>query len=466
MSLGLTARLRGSRFLRDTAALQGAAAVSGIASLLSAFCLAFVLGPVAQGEFYLAVATWSFLWFFVNLGLYNVATSQVAAAVARGNTDKAGAWIAWLIKASFVVGVGATLVGVLAFPAFARFAYGSPLVGTAAAVLALTPLLELPRVVLNSALQGARRMSALARVENGQELSRVFLVVSGAIWTGDAVGPAVGTLVGSAVGSLLSLDAYLRETRSPETSLPRLGAIRRCLREVPLSHGLRLSLRVGLMRNVDAYGVQILPSMVLGVIGDAAWVAYLRLAQRFVGVARLMMSGIARTALSHFSGLVGTKNHAALEPAYWRATLGSGALMTVALLASLLFAPLVISYWPNAYHDPVWLCYRILVPGVIVVSFSVANDTFYLVTNNLRVAVILQLIGLALGLGLVIGFSWMWPTFGVAVGLSISFCLSLGHVVYAGLWFRRRRKNSGGGGDLAAGGDGVGTDPNSAGGRH
>lgn len=437
--MGWTARLRGSRFLRDTAALQGAAVVSGVASLISAFCLAFVLGPDVQGQFYLAVATWSFLWFVVNLGLYNVATSQVAAALARGNSEKAGSWLAWLVKASAVVGAGATLVGVLAFPAFAEFAYGSSTVGIAAAVLALTPLVELPRVVLNAALQGGRHMSPLARVENGQELSRVFLVVSGAIWTGDAVGAAVGTLAGSAIGSLLSLDAYLRETRRKDSILPSLQVIRRCLREVPTTHGLRLGLRVGLMRNVEAYGVQILPSMVLGVLGDAAWVAYLRLAQRFVGVARLMMSGIARTALSHFSGLVGTKDHAALEPAYWRATLGSGAIMTAVLLASLPIVPQVIALFPPAYHDPVWLCYRILVPGVIVVSFSVANDTFYLVTNTLRVAVLLQFIGLAVGLSLIITFSWLWPTYGTAVGLSLSFFWSLAHVTYAGLWFRRRR---------------------------
>ena len=439
---GLAARLRGSRFVRDSAVLQLAAVVSGVASLVSALGLAFVLGPVAQGEFYLAVATWSFLWFFVSLGLYNVTASQVAAAIARGNEAKVGSWVAWLAKASFVIGLGATLLGQLLLPAFAQWAYDAPVVGRAAAILALTPLLELPRVVLNAALQGARRMSALAAVENGQELTRVFLVVMGAAATGDAVGPAIGMVGASLVGALLSIDAYVRESRRPGVLLPSLGSVAGRLREVPLALGLRLGLRVGLMRNVDAYGVQILPPMVLGIFGDRAWVAYLRLAQRFVGVARLLMSGIARTALSHFSGLVGTRDHAALEPAYWRATLGSGLLMTLALLGSLPLVPLVIAYFPAAYHEPVWLCYQILVPGVIIVSFSVANDTFYLVTNTLRVAVIIQFAGLFVGLSAIVLCSWLWPTFGTALGMSINFCLSLAHVAYAAFWFRRRRRES------------------------
>jgi O-antigen/teichoic acid export membrane protein len=438
--LGLAARLRGSRFLRDTAVLQVAAAVGSVASLASAFALAFLLGPRSQGEYYLGVATWSFLWVTVNLGLYNVATSQIAAAAARGNSLKVGAWMAWMVKASLATGLCASLVAWFGLPHFARWAYDSPTVGRVTLVLAFTPLAELPRVVLNSALQGARRMGALARVENGQELSRVFFVIAGAIATGDAVGPAIGMVLSSAVGSLLSIDAYRREARLSEACLPTLGQVRERLRQVPVRHGLRLGLRVGLVRNIDAYGVQILPSVVLGIFGDTAWITYTRLAQRFVDVARTMMSGINRTALSHFSGLAGKQDLDSLEGAYWRASLGSGVMISVGLLASLPFAPWVISHFPLAYREPVWLCYRILVPGVMVASFSVANDTFYMVTNTLKVAVVLQVIGLAVGVSMMSLFAWTWPTVGVAIGLSANFLWALTHMSYAGWWFRRRRR--------------------------
>ncbi len=437
--MGLLARLRGSRFLRDSATLQVAAGVSGVASLMGAFALAHVLGPTRQGEFYLAVATWSFLWFTVNLGLSHVAISQIAAAAARKNADKVGYWIAWMLKVSLVLGLLVGALGWLALPAFCRWAYGSEAAGTAAAILALTPLTALPRVALNSALQGARRMGALARVENGEELTRVFLVVGGALATGDAIGPAIGTVISSAVGSLLSINAYLRECRAKVAPLPGLSVVRAGLREVPITHGMRLGLRVGLMRNVGTYGIQILPAMMLGIFGDEAWVAFLRLSQRFVDVARMIMGGISRTALSHFSGLMGTQNLDRLEKSYWRASLLSGGLMTAGLLLSLPVAPWLIGFFPDRYHEPVWLCYRILVPGVIIFSFSVANDTFYLVTNTLKAAVVLQLLGLVLCTGLTAFFAWMWPTVGTAIGLSVSFAWSVIHVVYAGYWFRSRR---------------------------
>jgi len=447
---GLAKRLRGSRFVRDSAVLQAAAMVGGVASLASAFGLAFLLGPTAQGEFYLAMATWSFLWFFVNLGLYNVAASQVASAAERGNETKVGAWVAWLIKASFVIGVGATLLGLFALPAFSRWAYGAERVGQAAAILALTPLLELPRVALCAGLQGTRRMASLARVENGQDLSRVFLVLAGAVATGDPIGPAVGTILASAIGSLLAIDAYVRESRREDVLLPGLGEVRRLMRVMPVTGGLRLGIRVGIMRNLDAYGIQILPPMVIGVFGDRAWVAYLRLAQRFLGVASMILSGIARTALSHFSGLVGKADHDALESAYWRASLGSGALMGVIYLASLLVVPSVVELFPAAYHGPVWLCYVILLPGKMLSSFSVANDTFYLVTNTLKVAVILQLVSLGLVMGSTLFFTWLYPTFGAAVGLSLMHVTCLFHMAYAGFWFRRRRRQ------VAAGAQAVG----------
>lgn len=437
---GLGRRLRGSRFVRDSAVLQAASVVAGVASLASAFGLAFLLGPTAQGEFYLAMATWSFLWFFVNLGLYNVAASQVASAAERGNASKAGAWVAWLLKASLVIGAGATLLGLFALPRFCTWMYGTERVGQAAAILALTPLLELPRVALCAGLQGARRMAPLARVECGQELARVFLVLTGAVATGDPLGPAIGTVVASAMGSLLALDAYARDSRREDCLLPGLGEVRRLMRDIPVSMGMRLGIRVGLVRNLDAYGIQILPPMIIGVFGESAWVAYLRLAQRFLSVAGMVLTGVARTALSHFSGLVGKDDHDALESAYWRASLASGVLMGGVYLASLLVVPLVVQAFPPAYHDPIWLCYVILLPGKMLASFSVANDTFYLVTNTLKVAVILQFVSLGLVVGSTLLFSWLYPTFGAAVGLSLMHVTCLLHMGYIGFWFRRRRR--------------------------
>lgn len=432
--MDLTRRLRESRFLRDSATLQVAAAFNNFGNLASTLALAHVLGARQQGEYYLAVATWSLLWFTVNLGLTSVVTSQIAAAVARGNRAKVAAWLGWLAKSGIVLGGGATVLGWLTMPAFASVVYESREVGALAAWLGLTPLLELGRVVACTGLQGARRMRTLARVENAQEYLRVAFVVSGALVTGTAIGPIVGSLLASTCGSVLALTALRKEE---DETLPGIREILEQSRGVPLAHGLRLGVRMGLARNADAYGIHILPSVILGAFGDKEWVAYMRLSQRFTDVFRTLMQGINRTALPHFSGIVGLKDVRHLPRAYWRATLFSGALVSTGLLLSLPVMPSVLAWFPPDYRDPVWTIYRILVPGMMINSFSVVNDTFYLVTNTIGAGVLLSLVGLLVNTSVVAALAWAFPRLGAAFGLAFSLTWSLVHIVYAARWFRR-----------------------------
>ena len=433
-------RARKSRFLRDSATLQVAALFNGLGNLASTLALAHVLGARRQGEYLLAVACWSFLWFTVNLGLVAAVTSQVAAAAARGQRVKAAAWLAWLIKSSFVLGVGAVLLAWQALPPLCRWMYGNPSIGRLAALLGLTALCEIGRVVTVAGLQGTRNMRALARVENAQEFLRVTLVVAGALVTGSALGPVLGSLLASLGGSLLAVDVWRREARAEGTSLPGLRETLAHLLDVPLGHGMRLGLRLGLVRNIDAYGVQILPALILGAVGSEASVTYLRIAQRLTDVARSFMQGINRTALPHFSEIVGLRELGRLPRAYWRATVFSGCLISLGLLASLPLVPLVIGLYPADYHDPAWMMYRILVPGVMIVSFSVANDTFYLVTNTLRAGVALSVLGLVVNTAIVALLASAFPRFGVAYGLSFTFTWSLVHILFAASWFRRHRQ--------------------------
>lgn len=438
--MGLIQRLKGSRFVRDSAALQVAAVGANVGALATTVFVAHLLGADQQGIYYLAIACWSFLWFTVNLGLYNVAVQQIAAASSRDNVAKVGAWAGWIFKASLLVGGIASVLGVVALPRVAELLFEGrgDEIGHAILVLAATPFLELPRVVLTAALQGTRRMAALARVETGQELTRVFLVIAGALATGDALGATIGLALSSGFGSVLAIDQYRRERRTQGSLLPSLADIRKGLPLVPVSGGMRLGLRVGLMRNVDAYGIQILPVMLVGYFGGTEGSAYFRNAQRILDGLRMLLRGIQRTVLSHFSQLLGSGRLAELRSAYWKASGASGALMAVVLLGTLPLVPHVLGLFPADYLEPTWITYQILLPGVIVMSFSVANDSFYMVTNTLKVAVILQVVGLVFGLSLMTFFSTMWPTYGTAIGMSVGFLWTLSHMAYAWWWFRHR----------------------------
>jgi O-antigen/teichoic acid export membrane protein len=428
-----------NKFLRDTAALQAGSLFNALGHLTTAIVLPHLLGARGQGEFYVAMALYSALALILNQGIVAATVSQVAAAAARERWTKVASWMAYLVKAYFLLGLAIAAVGWLVLPTVARDILGSQAqIGTWAAILCLTPVLELPKVVAVAGLQGMRRMLPIARIENGQEAIRVFLVILGALLTGDAGGAVAGTLVASAAGSLMALDLYRRERRRSDVPLPSMGSILREVPRTPLRSGMRLGLKLGFVRVLNVYGQQILPTLFLERFGTTEWVAYLRIAQRVMNIPLMLGQGISRTVLPWFSEIAGQKDLFRMRRAYFRTSLFSGCIISGALALLLPLVPWLLDrLFPIDYHDPIWRICLILVPGFVAMSFSVANDTFYLVTNTLKVAIIICIISTVVGSAMIGVCAWINPTTGVAWGLSFAMSWSAIHLVYAAFWFRR-----------------------------
>jgi O-antigen/teichoic acid export membrane protein len=416
-------------------------------NLAGTILLSHVLGSTGQGEFYLAIAIYSLLWFTVNLGLYSITIAKVAAAVAAKSREAATESMAYLARASLFLAILTAALAWTVVPYIANAWLGdqvtdADLVVRAAGILAFSPLLELPRIVTLAGLEGTRSMRAVARVENGQEACRVILVATGALLTGDAMGPVLGMLTASGIGSLLAVDAWRRDLKANEL-LPRPGEVMRRALRIPLRGGLTLGLQVGFVRNINALGVQILPPLILGRFSSPEWVAYLRIAQKVVDVTRLMMKGISRTALPVLSELAGVKDLVGLRRVYWRASLMSGGtLFTGLLLATPFVRPVLEAMFPRSYVEPVWTCYLILLPGMFFVCFAVANDTFYLVTNQMRIAIYVSTAGMIVNTSVLTYLCWRLPEYGAAWGLSFTFLWAGMHMLYAGLWFRRQARHT------------------------
>lgn len=434
-------RLLDHRFLRDTATLQLGALFNAAGNFISAVLLAHLLGAKLQGQFYVAVSLYSLLWFLVNQGLVQATVSQVAAANSRGQRDKAAGWLAWLWKASIVWGIGICALGFLLLPSVADWWFdGDRRIGVWAAWLSLSPLLELPRVVACAGMQGMRRMVPLALTENGQEAIRVFLVVTGALITRSATGPVIGTVVASALGSVVALELFRRDRLSAASPLPALREIAAHLREVPLHYGTPLGVKVGLVRNLNALCMEILPSLILKYFGSDEWVAYVRIAQRLMKVPLMFMQGISRTTLPMFSEIAGLRDIARLRHAFFKVTLYSGLIISAGVLVFLAVLPWVLSFaFPPEYREPLWTVCLILVPGFLIMSFSIANDTFYLVTNTLRVAVVISVMGTLASILLLIWLAYRNPTTGVPWGLSLAMASSGVHFAYAAWYLTRHR---------------------------
>ena len=436
-------RLLKHKFVRDTATLQAGTLVVSAGNLASAILLAHVLGAREQGQYYVAVTLYSLLWFLLNQGVTGATVSQVAAASARGLRDKAAEWLAFLGKAYVAIGIVLVALGWLLLPWISSIVTPDDPVAARdtarwAFWLTLTPLLEIPRVVLCAGMQGTRTMLPLARTESAQEAIRVFLVIALAIVTDSPEGPVLGMLVASALGSALAIDQYRAARRAAPELLPALREIAVHARGVPLRRGLPLGLKLGFCRSIDAVGVQVLPTLFLERYGSTEWVAYVRLAQRLMNVPILFMQGISRTLLPRLSELASVQDRERFRATFVKASLYSGAIISSGILLALAILPLALEHlFPPEYRQPIWLVSLILTPGLIALSFSIANDTFYLVTNTLRAAMVISLAGIVVNAFIVWSLARAWPDTGVAWGLSITMFWCVPHYLYAAWYFRK-----------------------------
>lgn len=434
-------QLRQRKFVRDTLTLQASSLINAAANLASTVILAHVLGAHAQGQFYVALSLYALLFFLLNQGLAGASVSQIAAARARGLEDKAAAWLGFLTKSYALVGVLLVGLGWWGLPELARWMRADADTARWALWLTWTPFLELPKVVIAAALQGTRRMLPLARIENGTELVRLVAVCAGALYFADAGGAVLGTLLASTLSSVIACALYASAQREFE-GLPSWASILGHARDVPLRKGLPLGLKLGLTRSVDALGTQALPTLILNFVsGSSAAVAYLRIAQRLLSVPLLLMQGISRNLLPKFSELAGLREIERFRREFVRTMLISGALISAGVICVMPLLSLGVHwFFPESYHEPVsWMAW-ILVPGFVVMSFSVANDIFYLVTNTLLAGVVICLVGLVFNAFAVWYLAWLDPFYGVAWGLSLTYASAAMHYAYEAWWFRTHRQ--------------------------
>lgn len=433
-----------TKFFRDTATLQIGSLLNAGGNFVSAALLAHLLGAENQGRFYVAISLYSLLWFLVNQGLLQATVAQVAAANARGQGEKVAAWLAWLLKSNLLFGAVLCAIGFVTLPWVATHWLGtSSEVGTWAAWLAISPILETPRIVACAALHGTRRMVPFAQTENAQEAMRIFLVIAGALLTNSAVGPVIGTIVSSLCGSVAAVELYRRERRKSDSPLPSLAEIRAHVRDVPLTLGTALGVKLGIVRNLNALCMEVIPSLLIERFGSTEWVAYLRIAQRLMKVPLMLMQGINRTSVPAFSELAGLKDVARLKHLYFKTSLFSGLFIGLGVVCAMPFLGWILAHtFPSSYVRPVSNTCWILLPGFLVMAFSVANDTFYLITNTLKVAVLVSVGAMIPSVILIAYLAWMYPTTGVAWGLSINMASSSLHILYAAWWFRRHKRET------------------------
>ena len=393
--IGLVRRVLGrSKFVRDSVTLQVAGVMNQSSQVVSTVAIAFLLGSHGQGLFSIAVALQGLTWSMINVGVAQVAISQIGGATAREYDHKTAAWISFFVKATVLVGLVIVTGGWFVLPWAGETFYDDRSVGLWAWWLCFQPLIELPKLVGIVAFQGTRRMLALGQLENSHELVRLFLVVGGALLTGTAEGAVLGTLAAGAFGSVLAAALYARARTDGGHALPTVGEILRWLPEVPLRKGMRLGIRVGLVKNAHVLVMDVLPRIIIGNIASPSYTAYFHLAHRILGVPTMIMQGISRTMLPALGALAGLDDRQRFTRLFVRVTTITGALISGGVLLCLPLIPLLARFLlPADYAAPVFHYAWILAIGRCIFSFAVALEAFYIAANKVKLWLWLSLIG-------------------------------------------------------------------------
>jgi O-antigen/teichoic acid export membrane protein len=437
-----------SRLVRDATTLQLSGVMNQASQLVSSIVIAFLLGAHGQGQYAVATMLQALLYNLVNVGVVQATVSQVAAASARDLKEKVAAWLALLVKSYFLFSALLIGLGWLVLPRLAVWWYEGELGRDSAHELGLWAwwltfwiLIDTPRAVAQVAFQGTRRMLALGQLDNGHELIRAFLVILGAAITGSAEGAVLGEIASRALAAFLAFHMYHGARGDGGAYLPSMLEVLKRVPEIPLRQGLRLGVRVGVIKNTTTLVVTVLPRLVLGGSAGFAWVAYFHVAQRIMGLPLILMQGVSRTILPALSERRGLKDLAGFRRLYWRTTWIAGASISAGILVGLAFVkPFVELAYPSDFGPPVFVCCAILALGVIPSSFAVAQDPFYILTDRMRPNLIICLIGALVTIPANLVLVRLDPATGPVWGQTLYLAWVLVHFGYIAHYFRNVAK--------------------------
>lgn len=435
-----------SRFVQDSFILQISGMGVAASQLVSALVIAHQLGSDGQGLYVSGLKLYA-LFVILTTGVYPAVVSQIGAAVTRNQKEKIAAWQAFVIKAYFTFGLLFFGVGALLLPSIAEQWFENETLGYWAWWLCLTPLLELGRLVASATFQGTRRMGELARLDLGTELGRASLIIGSVFIWDSAQAAVIATLVSSAWASLLGLTLYRWSSKRHETSLPGLRSILNRVRDVPLSVGVPLSFRMGFLRSLDALAFDILPPLFLlaaGISMDLSnaenQVGYFNTAQKIMLVPVTLLAGVGRNALPTLSGVAGRKDPEAFRRGFLRITVFGGLVTLGGIALALLAMPYVVGLiWPSDYKQPVAVLASILAIGYVIKGFSSGFDSFFMLTDRLKVAMTFSGLSMLFSFPMMYWLTLQFPRTGAAWGVVANFSWGLLHYLYI-LWFFRTKQ--------------------------
>lgn len=437
------------KFVQDTLALQiGGLGVTAL-GLLAWIVVPLALGPEKYGTWALAQ---SFLgiWDTLNLtGLGVTVSTLLAVAVGARDEPEMLHLLGAFVRVSLLWGALSVVVLALVGPPLAQAIYpeaaqtgGGAQIGTLAAALALTLLIDPFYALVTTALQSRRSMRALAALQTANQLVLTACLVAAALLHPEPETLVLARLAYSLITALLALWLYERLRGQGMAVYPPLWAVLARAR----SASYRPYWRFGLANALDKNAAQLftqLPIQLTGVIGGLAAAGFLQLALRLFQQASVFTSAVFSNLQAVVPQAVGRGDYARLYRGFTRlvlALLGGGVLFYGALA---LAGPALIAWVVAPLFGEEWLDVIPLLPVLAV--FGVATTVggvfgpLYRAFEMAGAALAIKVVALALMIPLGAALIEAWGAVGGAWTISGLYALSVALTAALTLPALRRR---------------------------
>jgi len=436
------------KFVRDALLLQAATLVTGGTYFITSVLTKRMLGMEQMGRWNTAREIFMFAYFLVSMGVVNAAVARYSEAMGRKDRAACVNALAAMLKIGLASSVLVIGLGFTFGPAVADHFYDDPQIGHWAALLCVAGLFEVIRGLTVVALQGTRQMRAFAWFDITTNMMRLGLVYV-ALQSGYGVAGVVWAfLVHMALAGAVAMHFYRRALEGdPRLAPPPLrevvGAIPRAAIGQVFGLSYLLALNKSMNTLVPRFGMLLIPAMATLQDSGEAFHANAAYSIGYVlswGLG-LAMGGVTQALLPALGLKVANTDTPfdQMGGLLKRVSLIAGCVMVAATLLSIPVMYVVIRYFYGEGAEDSFKYYLCLTSGNLFIGFTCVVEAFYIYSGKLRQAVLVNFVLASLILaGIYFGGLWFGPI-GVAAAAGLCRAVSLIHLVYMALYFRRAR---------------------------
>jgi PST family polysaccharide transporter len=346
----LPAPLR-SKFVRDTVTLQIGKITLTLVSAFSTIIVTRVIGPQQYGIYGLADSFFSLFLALDISGATTITSTRLAQAIGAKDQQAAVNVLAYAMQASLTISfVIAALLILFGAPLAAQI-QGNAQIGAYAAVLGLTTPAEVIYMQLLTALQSRRSMTALAFLQNTNQLILTTTMIIGVLIAPQASSLIYARLIYSYLALTLVVLAYWQLRTRGDFILPTLRSIfSRALRQSPRPYW-RFGVANAIDKNLSNLFAPLIMQLV-GVFGGALAAGYLALGLRGLAQMSILASPVMENMQAVVPQAVGRGDYAWLSRNFMR-VIGVVAFGAVGLYGAMaIFAPLLVPLLFGAEWKP------------------------------------------------------------------------------------------------------------------